>query len=145
MSTDSTKEKIIAFLRGIVIVGYLVYAPYYLYWRLGTFNPDAMVFSWFIWGAEVFGYVTAILHVFMVNRLTSPTASSPPAGYSVDVFITAYNESVSLLTHTLRVEWGVDLWDGSPLGFPEQFVTHFLSLEGLGVPSGDARKVLAHA
>ncbi len=88
-------------VRALVVWAYLVYAPYYLFWRLGTFNPEALFFSWLIWIAEAFGYLTAVLHVFMVWRLTSPSAGPPPAGYSVDVFVTTYDESPSLLRHTL--------------------------------------------
>lgn len=97
----SDSKRIITGLRALVVLIFLAYAPYYLIWRLGTFNPEAPVFSWLIWGAEVFGYLTAVLHVFMVSRLTSPAAGPAPSGYGVDVFITTYNESAKLLRHTV--------------------------------------------
>lgn len=104
----------ISWLRALVVFSYLVYAPYYLVWRLGTFNPHAAFFSWVIWGAEVFGYFTSVLHIFMVSRLTYPTATAPPDNLSVDVFITTYNESVNLLRHTLlaatRMEYPHQTW-----------------------------------
>lgn len=105
---STSKESLIAALRTIVIAAYLIYAPYYLYWRLGTFNPDALIFSWTIWLAELFGYLTAVLHVFMVARLTSPVAPPAPDGLRVDVFVTTYNESVDLLRHTLRAAVKMD-------------------------------------
>jgi cellulose synthase (UDP-forming) len=95
-------------LRTLVVLAFIVYAPYYLIWRLGTFNPDAPFFSWLIWGAEVFGYLTAVLHVFMVSRLTLPQAEPPPPGLTVDVFVPTYNESVNLLRHTLLAATRMD-------------------------------------
>jgi cellulose synthase (UDP-forming) len=97
-----------------VVLAFILYAPYYLIWRLGTFNPGAPLFSWLIWGAEVYGYLTALLYVFMVSRLTSPQPVPPPPGLSVDVFIPTYNESVNLLRHTLlaatRMEYPHQTW-----------------------------------
>jgi cellulose synthase (UDP-forming) len=107
-------NRIISGLRSLVVLTFLVYAPYYLIWRLGTFNPQAPLFSWLIWAAEVFGYLTAVLHVFMVSRLTSPEAGPAPAGYRVDVFIPTYNESAKLLRHTvlaaLRMDYPHRTW-----------------------------------
>ncbi len=101
-------------LRALVVLAFIVYAPYYLIWRLDTFNPSAPFFSWLLWGAEVFGYLTAVLHVFMVSRLTSPEATPPPKGLTVDVFIPTYNESTNLLRHTLlaatRMEYPHETW-----------------------------------
>ena len=104
----SDSKRIITGLRALVVLLFLAYAPYYLIWRLGTFNPDAPVFSWLIWGAEVFGYVTAVLHVFMVSHLTSPDSEPAPGGYSVDVFIPTYNESAKLLRHTMLAAMRMD-------------------------------------
>jgi cellulose synthase (UDP-forming) len=107
-------KKTVTRLRALVVLAFLVYAPYYLIWRLGTFNPESPFFSWLIWGAEVFGYLTAVLHIFMVSRLTSPVANLPPKGLSVDVFVPTYNESVNLLRHTLlaatRMEYPHQTW-----------------------------------
>jgi len=104
----SDSKRIITGLRALVVLTFLAYAPYYLIWRLGTFNPDAPVFSWLVWGAETFGYFTALLHVFMVSRMTSPEAGPAPGGYSVDVFIPTYNESAKLLRHTVLAAMRMD-------------------------------------
>ena len=104
----SDSKHIITGLRSLVVLVFLAYAPYYLIWRLGTFNPDAPAFSWIIWGAEVFGYLTAVLHVFMVSRLTSPEAGPAPSGCSVDVLIPTYNESAKLLRHTVLAAMRMD-------------------------------------
>ncbi len=92
----------------LVVAGFLLFAPYYLYWRLGTFNPDALFFSWLLWGAEAFGFLTAMLHIFMVLRLTKPLPLVPPPGLTVDVFIPTYNESVELVRHTLAAACRMD-------------------------------------
>jgi cellulose synthase (UDP-forming) len=79
----------------------------------GYLQPGVSVFSWLIWGAEVFGYLTAVLHIFMVSRLTSPVATSPQRSYGRRVRST-YNESVNLLRHTLlaatRMEYPHQTW-----------------------------------
>lgn len=112
MELDS--KKTITRLRALVVLAFLIYAPYYLFWRLSTLNPEAPFFSWLIWGAEVFGYLTAVLHIFMVSRLTSPVAITPPKDLTVDVLVPTYNESVNLLRHTLlaatRMEYPHQTW-----------------------------------
>ena len=108
MVTHTARSQIVSLLRTVVVVSYLVYAPYYLYWRLGTFNPDALFFSWTVWAAELFGVATAFLHFFMVERLSAPVPVPARTGYKVDVFVTTYNEPVSLLTHTLHAAVGMD-------------------------------------
>ncbi len=111
---QTTRDQIVSGLRAFVVIAYLGYAPYYLYWRLDTFNPHAVLFSWLIWAGELFGVLTAFLHVFMVARLTAPISPAPPSGYRIDVFITAFNESVSVLRHTLhaavRMEYPHQTW-----------------------------------
>src|SRR5262245_28482431 len=62
----------------------------YLAWRLGTFNPQAMTFSVIVYAAEVFGFVAALMHIFMVWRLSVRTPRPAPDGLSVDVFIPSY-------------------------------------------------------
>jgi len=114
MEMQTTRDQIVSGLRTLIVALYVVYAPYYLYWRLGTFNPDAAAFSWLIWVAEAFGVLTALLHVFMVARLTKPVSPPAPAGLKVDVFITTCNERVSLLSHTLyaavRMDYPHQTW-----------------------------------
>src|SRR5690349_10193098 len=63
--------------RTILVVVYLIVAIWYLAWRPSTFNPQAMAFSVIVYGAEVFGFVVALMHMFMVWRLAVRTA--PPA------------------------------------------------------------------
>ncbi len=80
---------------------FVVVAVWYLSWRLGTFNPDAPLFSRLIYAAEVFGFVTALLHIFMCWRLSVRRAASPRVWRSVDVFVPTYNESIDIVRKTL--------------------------------------------
>lgn len=70
-------------------------------WRLGTFNPEAPVLSRVLYGAELFGFTTALLHIFMCWRLSERHAGPPRVVRTVDVFIPTYNESVDLVRKTL--------------------------------------------
>ncbi len=92
-----------------LLVGVFVLASlWYLHWRLGTFNPAAPVFSRVIYAAEVFGFVTALLHVFMCWRLSVRRAAPARVERSVDVFVPTYNESVDLVRKTLLAAIAMD-------------------------------------
>jgi cellulose synthase (UDP-forming) len=87
--------------RKCLVVTYLVVAVWYLAWRITTFNQDALLFSLLLYGAEVYGFFTTLMHIFMTWRLTVRTPLKAPSGKIVDVFIPTYNEPVSLLRKTL--------------------------------------------
>jgi cellulose synthase (UDP-forming) len=87
--------------RALLVLVFMVVSPWYLIWRLSTFNSEALFFSYLLYGAEVFGFCTACLHIFMTWRLTSREPGHAPNGLSVDVFIPTYNEPVELLRRTL--------------------------------------------
>lgn len=92
-----------------VLVGvFLLASLWYLHWRLGTFNPDAPVFSRVIYAAEVFGFVTALLHIFMCWRLSVRRTAPARIERSVDVFVPTYNESVELVRKTLLAAVAMD-------------------------------------
>ena len=63
--------------RRILVGAFIIVSVWYLVWRLGTFNPEAAVFSWVVYGAEVFGFCTALLHIFMCWRLSERNAPPP--------------------------------------------------------------------
>ena len=108
MNTNTVPSTTLELPRRILVFGFIAVSVWYLVWRLGTFNPDAPFFSWLIYGAEVFGFGTALLHVFMCWRLTDRTAPPAPAGLSVDVFVPTYNESVELVRKTLLAARAMD-------------------------------------
>lgn len=87
--------------RAILIIVFLLVSANYFVWRLGTFNENAYVFSLVIYGAEAFGIMTTLLHLFMTWRLT--VRISPPVleNRTVDVFVPTYNEPVDMLRRTL--------------------------------------------
>ncbi|HKJ71553.1 MAG TPA: glycosyltransferase family 2 protein [Gammaproteobacteria bacterium] len=86
----------------VVVLVFLAMGVWYLAWRPTTFNPDAPVFSWIVYGAEVYGFLGALLHTFMVWRLSRPVLPGPPdPGLSVDVFIPTLDESPDLVRRTL--------------------------------------------
>jgi len=98
---DFKDKKVRRTLHVVAIIAVLV-TLYYLYWRIVyTFNPNALVFSWALYGAEVFGAVTTFLFYFTTWRPTSRQAPPFLQGRSVDVFIPTKNESVNVLRKTL--------------------------------------------
>ncbi len=87
--------------RAIAAVTVLV-SLYYLYWRYtATFNPRAPVFSWSLFGAEVFGFVTTVLFYFTVWKPRDRSAPPPLSGRTVDVFVPTKDEAVPVLRATL--------------------------------------------
>jgi len=87
--------------RRVLVGAFVVLAVWYLSWRLGTFNPEAPVLSRLIYGAEVFGFVSALLHIFMCWRLGVRESRPPSVVRTVDVFVPTYNESTALVRKTL--------------------------------------------
>ncbi|HEU4383772.1 MAG TPA: glycosyltransferase [Anaeromyxobacteraceae bacterium] len=87
--------------RALAVVAVAV-SLYYLYWRQAeTFNPAAPTFSWLLYGAEVFGFVTTVLFYFTVWRPRERTAPPPLPGRSVDVLVPTKNEPLAVLRTTL--------------------------------------------
>lgn len=94
--------------RRILVGVFVVVSLWYLVWRAGTLNPQAPIFSAVVYGAELFGFGTALLHVFMCWRLTLRSAPAPRPGLRVDVFVPTYNESVELVRKTLLAAQAMD-------------------------------------
>lgn len=94
--------------RQAVILLFLVCGVWYLNWRLGSFNAAHPVFSALLYGAELFGFLTACLNVFMTWRLSVRVPPQPAAGLKVDVFIPTYNEDVDLVRRTAMAAQAMD-------------------------------------
>jgi cellulose synthase (UDP-forming) len=94
--------------RAILVALFLGAAAVYLPWRLGSFHPDALAFSVAVYAAEVFGFATALLHLFMCWRLTVREAPPAPPGRAVDVFVTTLNEPVEIVRRTLLAARNMD-------------------------------------
>jgi cellulose synthase (UDP-forming) len=74
----------------------------YLAWRLGwTLNPEARAFSLLLWGAEAFGWFSALLFFFTVWKPEHPEPPPPPEGLSVDVLVPTKGEPLWVLRRTL--------------------------------------------
>lgn len=102
MSAEKNRqERVERFRRIVAIIGTAV-TLYYLYWRVTeTLNPNALFFSWALYGAEVFGAITTFLFYFMVWKPRTRTSPPPLTGKTVDVFIPTKGESVDVLRKTL--------------------------------------------
>lgn len=90
------------------VILYVLAATIYLAWRASTLNPEAPVFSTVIYGAELFGFATTLLHIFMVWRMTVRIAPPPLPDLSVDIFVPSYNEPVDVVRRTLLAAVNVD-------------------------------------
>lgn len=88
--------------RKFVILAFIAVGIWYLTWRLSTTNPEYPVFSWVLYGAEVFGFITALLNFFMTWRLTQRPPRTPQPGMKVAVWVPTYNEPIEIVRRTLR-------------------------------------------
>lgn len=98
-------------LRQIVVFAFLIIAVWYLGWRLTTFNHESLaatIFSYVVYGAEIFGFATTLMHLMMVWRLTEREAPLPVAGQTVDIFITTINEPVDMVRRTALTAMNMD-------------------------------------
>ena len=97
-ATKQTSEQ----LRHVLAMVAVIITLYYLYWRVNeTFNPNALFFSWALYGAEVFGAITTFLFYFVVWKPLRREAPQPIQNLTVDVLIPTKSESVDLLRKTL--------------------------------------------
>lgn len=79
----------------------IFYLVYRLIWTLNLTSPAAALFSAVLWSAECYAGLSLGLYFFQVWRLVEPPLRRPRQGQTVDVFVTTYNEDVSLLRGTL--------------------------------------------
>ena len=94
--------------RAAIIFLFAVVGVWYLNWRLTSFNPDAWVFSIVVYAAEVYGFMTALMHFYMNWRLTDRVSLPAPVKAKVDVFIPTYNESTDMLRRTVNAALNMD-------------------------------------
>ena len=84
------------------VVALATYGVYLTYRGLYTLNPEAMVFALAVYLAEVHGFLSLFFYFFQTWAPRTRRHVAPSGRYSVDVFITTYNEDVSLLRQTVR-------------------------------------------
>jgi len=88
-----------------MVVSLALYAGYLVYRALYTLNPDAFVFAVLVWLAEVHGGLSLWFYYFQLwapRGRRVPTLAAGDTPFTVDVFITTYNEELDLLRQTAR-------------------------------------------
>lgn len=102
MNPETNPPQKVETFRRIVAVIAVIITLYYLYWRVTeTLNPNALLFSWALFGAEAFGALTTFLFYFMVWKPKARIAPPPLDGKTVDVFIPTKNEPPEILRKTI--------------------------------------------
>jgi len=92
----------------LVTAAFIICSLWYLSWRVTTLNPDAYIFSWVVYGAELFGFLSVLLHLFMIWRLSDRQSPPVPTGRTVDVFIPTINEPEAIVRQTLLAALHMD-------------------------------------
>ena len=86
----------------VAIVFVLGVFIYYLVYRIRyTINPDALILSISFYCADVFGFLSLFFLFFQLWNPTERKAPPPPPGLSVDIYITTYDESISIIKKTV--------------------------------------------
>lgn len=98
---EAVKYESLGVYRSTVALMFVLVGIWYLHWRIFTMSSDAPIFSAILYGAEIYGFLGALLHLMMTWRLTIRESLPCPEGVTVDVFIPTYNESVDLVRKTL--------------------------------------------
>ncbi|MGI9046645.1 MAG: glycosyltransferase family 2 protein [Burkholderiales bacterium] len=80
---------------------FLAIAISYLAWRPTIFNYDALILSSVLYLAEIFGCTILLLHLFLSWRLARRKRRRPANGLTVDVFIAAHDQPISIVRRTL--------------------------------------------
>lgn len=107
MNADSTLEYLdrrpVRLARQTVaVVSLTTFFVYLVYRALYTLNPDAPVFAAVVYLAEIHGFFSLFFYFFQVWAPRGRRCPEPSGRFTVDVFITTYNEDVALLRQTTR-------------------------------------------
>lgn len=94
--------------RSVASFVFVIVGMWYLHWRISTLVPESIIFSTMLYGAEIYGFVAALLHLMMTWRLTVHDEMPCRDGLSVDVFIATYNEPVDMVRKTLLAAMHMD-------------------------------------
>lgn len=86
----------------VIILFAVIFTVRYFYWRVGrTMNPAAKWFFYLFLVAEMLNFVEAALFYFTTWKPASRIPQPAIPGKSVDVFITTYDEPISILRETV--------------------------------------------
>lgn len=106
--SDGLRYESLGIYRGIISSLFIVVGIGYLIWRYDTLGMELPFFSWALYLAEIYGLVSAMLHIFMCWRLTDREVLTPKSGLTVDVFVPTYNEPSELVCRTLLAVRNMD-------------------------------------
>lgn len=88
-----------------IVASLTLYVAYLIYRAVYTLNPDAFVFALLVWLAEAHGGLSLFFyyfHLWAPRRRVVPLLPDGARPFTVDVFITTYNEDLALLRQTAR-------------------------------------------
>ncbi len=139
----------------MVVLAFIASALWYLSWRVGSFNPDALIFSVLMFAAEVFGFGCALLSVFICWSPRKRTPPPVPADAQVAVFVPTINESVDIVRRTLlsaqRMQHATEVWLLDDGNRPEMRILagdlgcHYLArTENANAKAGNLNNALLH-
>lgn len=107
MNADSTLEYLDRPLvrrarQGVAVVSLTTYLAYLVYRARYTLNPEAPIFAALVYLAEVHGFFSLFFYFFQIWAPRRRRCPPPSGRFTVDVFITTYNEDLALLRQTAR-------------------------------------------
>jgi len=114
VAVPSAQYATLSLAQRLLVAIFLIAGVGYLAWRPGTFNPDAVLFSAVVYGAELFGFSSAVLCLVVCWRLRRRTPLPVPPTATVAVFVPTSNESVDIVRRTLmaaqRMRHAHEVW-----------------------------------
>ena len=155
LAVPSAKFASLSLAQQALVAAFVIIGIWYLAWRPGTFNPDAMLFSAIVYGAEVFGFGCALLYLVMCWRLERRAPLPVPADARVAVFVPTINESVDIVRRTVmaaqRMKHAHEVWlldDGNRLEMQvladELGCRYLARTENSNAKAGNLNNALAH-
>jgi cellulose synthase (UDP-forming) len=114
VAVPSAQYATLSLAQRLLVAVFLVAGVGYLAWRPGTFNPDAVLFSAVVYGAELLGFSSAVLFLVVCWRLRRRTPLPVPPTATVAVFVPTSSESVDIVRRTLmaaqRMRHAHEVW-----------------------------------
>jgi cellulose synthase (UDP-forming) len=122
LAFPSEKHAALTTVQRMLAAVFVATGIWYLWWRAGSFNPEALAFSATVYAAEVFGFVAMLLYLVTAWRLERRSPLPMPRNATIAVLIPTRDESVDTVRRTLmaaqRMKHAHDVWlldDGNRL------------------------------
>jgi cellulose synthase (UDP-forming) len=110
----SRKYATLSVAQQLLVGAFILVGLWYLSWRPSAMNLEAPVFSFIVYGAEIFGFACAMLYLVMCWKLQVRAPLPLPAGATVAVFVPTINESVDIVRRTVmaaqRMQQANEVW-----------------------------------